>query len=103
MSNEKAKLTYPVGLLTADEVNLAGSLGVNDSYYLYTGQTYWTSSSASFSDQGAGIFVQRLNGNSSTYSVRGNNGVRPSVSLAVDTYYSDGNGSVEDPYVVETN
>ena len=36
-------LTYPIGLITADEVSLAGGVQWTDnkSYYLYTGQWYW--------------------------------------------------------------
>ncbi len=52
------KLEYPVGLITADEVSMAGgksSTGPsgkettdNSSYYLYTNQTYWSGSPDSF-------------------------------------------------------
>ena len=41
------KLTYPVGLITADEVNMAGAdnlLNSNMSYYLYTGRDCWAGS-----------------------------------------------------------
>ncbi len=36
------KLTNPVGLITADEVFMAGGNIANSSYYLYTGRGYWT-------------------------------------------------------------
>ena len=44
------ELTYPVGLITADEVVLAGGFGgtANQSYYLYTNQYYWTMSASYF-------------------------------------------------------
>src|SRR5699024_1280296 len=37
-------LTYPVGLITVDEVAMGGGdyTGSNSSYYLYTGNYYWT-------------------------------------------------------------
>ena len=37
-------LTYPVGLITADEINFAGGAYYteNKEFYLYTGQEYWT-------------------------------------------------------------
>ncbi len=49
VSNESAKLDYPVGLILADEVALAGGRGYyneayspNSNYYLYNGKYYWT-------------------------------------------------------------
>ena len=43
-------LTYPVGLITADEVAMAGGVygTTNEYYYLYTNQNYWSGSPASF-------------------------------------------------------
>ncbi|MEI3508312.1 MAG: hypothetical protein V8R01_04220 [Bacilli bacterium] len=43
-------LTYPVGLITADEVNMAGgkTSAQNLLYYLYSGTTYWTMSPSHF-------------------------------------------------------
>ena len=37
-------LTYPIGLITADEIAFAGGVRNtnNSGYYLYTGQNYWT-------------------------------------------------------------
>ena len=49
-TNGNEKLTYPVGLITADEAMMAG--GINGSsnmlYYLYSGQNYWTMSPSHF-------------------------------------------------------
>ncbi len=51
------KLEYPVGLITADEVSMAGGKNTtqhgpetiaNSSYYLYTNQNYWSGSPKSF-------------------------------------------------------
>ena len=50
------KLEYPVGLITADEVSMAGGkiptrqgeTADNSSYYLYTNQTYWSGSPHNF-------------------------------------------------------
>ena len=47
------KLSYSVGLITADEVNMAGadnSWHPNDSYYLYIGESYWVGSPYRFRD-----------------------------------------------------
>ena len=55
MSNESAKLDYPVGLILADEVALAGgrayyngAYSPNSNYYLYNGKYYWTLSPSYF-------------------------------------------------------
>ena len=48
--NGNGKSLYPIGLITADEVRLAGgsvAIGsatgkVNKDYYLYSSQVYWT-------------------------------------------------------------
>ena len=55
MSNESAKLNYPVALITADEVAMAGGRAYynggyspNSNYYLYNGKYYWTLSPSYF-------------------------------------------------------
>ena len=49
-SVSNGKLTYPVALLTIDEVAMAGGVNgqKNSLFYLYTGQSYWTLSPYSF-------------------------------------------------------
>ena len=49
-SNGNKSLTYPIGLISADEVAYAGGIYVtaNSSYYLYTGSAYWTMSPYTF-------------------------------------------------------
>lgn len=53
------ELTYPVGLITADEVSYAGGRQgmMNKLYYLYTGQTYWTLSPSFFTSSYAAAHV----------------------------------------------
>ena len=53
------KLKYPVGLITPDEVVLAGgkSDADNTSYYLYNGQYYWTMAPSRFWDIAFGFEV----------------------------------------------
>ena len=95
-------LTYPVGLLTADEVMLAGGKGglSNTSYYLYTGQLYWILSSSGFYSNVAGNFRVRADGRLSDNYVNYSYGVRPSVSLVKGTRYMDGNGTADNPFVI---
>ena len=102
-SNGNGKLTYPVGLLTADEYTIAGSgnKGNSESAYLYTGTYYsWTLSPSGFGSTGTGaMFLQhnRLYANKISNACS----VRPSVSLKQGTYVSGGDGSVSNPYIVE--
>ncbi len=94
-------LTYPVGLITADEVAYAGGIrGVNNSsYYLYTNQDYWTMSPYFFSAGTAYVFYVNSSG-SLTYEYMPNAlGVRPVLNLSADVQLS-GTGTADDPFVV---
>ena len=98
-------LSYPVGLITADEINMAGcftstSDPYNMSFYLYTGQEgYKTGSPSSFSGRGSSVF--------SGGSVLGwgyvynSSDDRPVISLSSEAKLS-GNGTWNNPYVVES-
>lgn len=99
------KLTYPIGLITIDEVAMAGGYynSVNTQYYLYTGQTYWTLSPSYFNSSNAIAFAWYVNSAGSLYA--GNNvsagcGVRPVLNLSADVLISGGDGTAVNPYVV---
>ena len=101
-SNGNGKLDYPVGLLTVDEIMLAGGKGgtSNNSYYLYTGGYYWAGSPNSFLNVNALEFRVGSDGDLDAVSVDYSApGVRPSVSLASGTEMT-GSGTVDDPYQV---
>ncbi len=104
-SGGNGALTYPVGLLTMDEVMLAGgNSNSNSKYYLYTGQWYRALSPSAFSSNGGGNahgFVVPSTGRLDGVIVTSSNGVRPVVSLAPGTKTTEGNGTVDDPYIVE--
>lgn len=101
-SDGNGKLKYPVGLLTADEVMLAGGRGAaNEKHYLYTGQNYWTMSPADFSISYARGFRMTTTGALSFTNVASTNGIRPTISLANGTRTLDGNGTATKPYIVE--
>ena len=57
-TNGNGALTYPIGLLSTDEIVLAGGWNASNSgYYLYSGQYWWASSpSVSFPSAGFGQF-----------------------------------------------
>ena len=85
-----------------DEAWYAGGYSSNNtSYYLYTGQAYWTMSPSHYSG-GALVFVVALIGNLGWNSVNGTYGVRPVVNLKADVTITSGDGTSSNPYVVET-
>lgn len=100
--NGNGALDYPVALLTADELTLAGHgwNGYSRNAYLYTGQYYWSLSPCYFSINLAGGFNMKSNGYLASYIVNNTRGVRPSVSLAPGIMISGGDGTSEDPYEV---
>ena len=103
-ANGNGDLDYPVGLLTADEIMLAGAdnqYSENSSYYLYSGNSYWTGSSTAFYFNSAYEAYVRSNGLLNDYRVYDIRGIRPSVSLKPGfSLTGNGDGTAESPYVV---
>ena len=101
--NGNGALDYPVALLTADELTLAGHgwNGYSRNAYLYTGQYYWSLSPYYFSYSNALGFNVHSRGILNYSSVINSRGVRPSVSLAPGIMISGGDGTSEDPYQLE--
>ena len=108
------KLTYPIALMTADEVSFAGGLyGTNaPTWYYYnsangssTGSTFWwLLSPGVWSGSDAGVFY--VYGSSgpgflNNVNVFAGGGVRPVISLKSCIKYSTGNGSASDPYTIK--
>ena len=103
-SNQGNKsLQYPIGLITADEVAYAGGVygSANNSYYLYTGQYYWTMSPCYFDGDDAYVFSVFLSGDPISWGVKYPSGVRPVINLKADTVFeAGGTGTSSNPYVV---
>ena len=113
-STGNGKLTYPIALMTADEVSFAGGLwGTNArTWYYYnsangssTGSDYWWLLSPDYWDGGS-AFVFYVSGSSypgylNEASVYNTLGVRPAISLKTCIKYSTGNGSASDPYTIK--
>jgi hypothetical protein len=97
-------LRYPVALLTADEVVLAGGkYNENSSFYLnYNNSSFaWLLTP---SVNSSGQYVYRINTNYGKLfydSVSYRSDFLPSVSLKFGTQISLGTGTVTDPYVIE--
>ena len=114
-STGNGKLTYPIALMTADEVRFAGGVhGRNaPTWYYYnsangssTGSTlWWLLSPGAWNGNGiyASVFLMvgsdypgYLNYN----AVNSADGVRPAISLKSCIKYSTGNGSANNPYTI---
>lgn len=102
-TNGNGKLAHKVGLITADELTMAGNgwSGYDTTAYLYTGQYAWSASSVNFhvnraiefswdSDLGNGFVSTAL-------------GLRPLVSLKSGMEFADNgaDGSATKPFIVE--
>ena len=115
-STGNGKLTYPIALMTADEVRFAGGVyGINaPTWYYYnssngssTGSTlWWLLSPSTWTANGIYASVFRMLDSSYpgrlTYNaVYSSDGVRPVISLKSCIKYSTGNGSASDPYTIK--
>jgi len=97
VSNEKAKLKYKVGLISGQELNL-----LNNKNALKTGDRYWADLPQEYGS-GSINFVIDTDGRRSSWggTISASNGIRPAISLIPKIGYSEGDGSMEHPYVVD--
>ena len=98
-------LTYPVGLITADEVVYAGGVPYteNTDYYLVNGDYFWTMSPV-HSDSVAVVWRGDGYGRVHNGGVGYGWGVRPAINLKSTAEIIDGgNGTLNNPYVIKTN
>ncbi len=98
-------LAYPVGLITSDEVMYAGSGDqetINFSYYLYTGNYYWTMSPSEADGRDTALGHVTDSGILGLVGPIDNElGVRPVLSLKSSVKLS-GTGFILDPWVVQS-
>ena len=118
VNNASAKLDYPVGLMTIDELSYAGGEGgiTLDAPYAwyytnangessYGSAAFWALSPLSWSGSSSSVWAVDGSadpGRLDDSVVRGSCAVRPSVSLSSCNLISRGDGSPENPYVVYT-
>ena len=99
-SNGNGKLSHPIGLLTMDEVKMAGATeNSNSSYYLYTNQQNWLLSPGCSDSNLAGGFYVNSTGDLRHNLVTTALGARPAVSLQPGAILS-GAGTSESPFTV---
>lgn len=104
LTNRLAQLNYSIGLITSDEIRLAGAQlnTTNINFYLYNKAYFWTMSPASYSVAGLGARNYRivpfgaLNDNDVIFG----DGLRPVISLSLGTNIEKGDGTIGNPYVI---
>ena len=117
-SNSEAKLTYPIGLMTTDEITYAGGYKYTELvspyawYYLnsaggsITGSTDWRLLSPRSWDGNYSGTWRVLGSGGPGYLGGGNvsfsSGVRPAFSLKTCALWTSGNGAPETPYEIST-
>lgn len=104
-STTNGKLTYPIGLITADEVAFAGGKynEKNENFYLKTNGYYWTMSPSTFSSTEcvAGQLNVRPNGLLINNRVTFSRGLRAVINLKSDVKIQQGDGTTSNPYIIE--
>ena len=100
VSNPKAQLTYKIGLMTRQEVDLLKTDSAAKSgavYWLITPRNPVGGTSGYVSNYYVAAGSLNLTGGSYNTS----RGVRPAISLKNSVEYTSGNGSTDSPYIVE--
>ena len=112
-STGNGKLTYPIALMTADEVSFAGGLygKIAPTWYYYNsangssiGGNWWLLSPINWNGSSTTVFFvygSSTPGFLSRDSVNNAYGVRPAISLKSCTLYSTGDGTASDPYTIK--
>ena len=100
--NGKGQVSGSVGLLTYDEVVYAGGYYKqnNSNYYLHNNMRFWTMSPVGFSASYSRVWVVVLNYLTGDV-VTASNYLRPVLILNADAQISDGDGTKDNPFIVE--
>ncbi len=99
-TNGNALLSQPIGLITADEIFMAGGLcdTDNSSYYLYSSSDYYSMSPDLYNFAMAYMYYLNSNGSLVGGTVDNSYGIRPVISLVSSTLVT-GTGTYDDPYI----
>ena len=103
--NGNQALTYPIGLITLDELMFAGmgSSQINTLSYIFSGARYWTMTPAMYNTNYSSGLVYSIGGDGRIYNhttSTKNNGIRPVINLASTVEIESGIGTANDPYVL---
>jgi len=105
--NGNGLLSNPVGLITADEVAMAGGVSetINSTYYLYNGSLYWTMSPyywrGGSNNYDAYVWIDSYGRLTDSYVESSERGVRPVINLKADVEFT-GDGTIDNPYKIVT-
>ena len=115
-STGNGKLTYPIALMTADEVSFAGGVYLKnaETWYYYnsangssTGSTlWWLLSPNGWYGSSASVFIvfgSSLPGYLSNSGVNDTYGVRPVISIKGENLWKSGDGTASSPYEIITD
>ena len=94
INNSKAKLTYPIGLITRPELHLSNLT-------IFRNNHYWTMSSASYNGLYNSAYGVISYGYITANPVSNSLKLRPVISLKQKTKYNSGNGSENEPYIID--
>ena len=100
--NNKGLLNNTIGLITYDEIVLAGGYfsQSNSDYYLYKNAYYWTMSPAGYHSYGAYVWCANPTGGFNYRVAYYEHILRPVINL-VSTVQATGTGTSADPYVIQ--
>lgn len=104
-ANGNGALTYPIGLISADEVIYAGGsfATINRDYYLFLNESPWWTMSPQWWLTTEGYFrTSIIAGVDGLYyrDVKDGINVRPVINLKADSVYLKGNGTASNPYQI---
>ena len=94
VSNNKAKLTYPVAIISSEEV-----YNIDNQSLMRTGAAYLTISPNSSSNYDSSNNVNTI-GSHLSDTIDSSYGIRPVITLSSDTVISSGDGSESNPWIV---
>ena len=101
-------LTYPVGLITYDELIFSGAsfLTKNKLSWSYSSEIYWTMTPTNYNASWGNSNNWIMNTEGIVYSgghIGRSYGIRPVINLKSDVKISGGIGTTNNPFVIETN
>ncbi len=103
-SKGNKSLTYPIGLLTADEAVYAGAIygSVNNNIYLLTsGKNFWMMSPSYSASAEVVNMLFLYDGRISGAYLKAKFAIRPVINLKFDVEIISGDGTINNPYVVK--
>ena len=106
-STTNGSLTYPVGLITGDEIIYTGALWgyKNSRYYLHSGEEMWLftpqSYRYSYSKYNVILFMDQNDQMNSGSARSTSRLIRPVINLKANTEINYGDGSATNPYIIE--